>query len=82
MGHIRAHIRIVTQSDILRLMDILSSSEDSFSIEDFSGSHRVNARSILGVLYITSECSEKVFLVNDTHDGVFPNEINEMRVLA
>lgn len=82
MSHIRAHIRVETQGDVLHLIGVLSSSEDTFSIEDFTGQNRVNARSILGMLYITSECGDEVYLVNDTHDGVFPAEIDEMRALT
>lgn len=82
MNHTRAHIHVVTQADILHLINLLYTSEDVFTVEDFTGTRRVNARSLLGVLYIVSECGDKLYLVNDTNDGVFPTALDEMRVLA
>jgi hypothetical protein len=82
MSYVRAEICIIKQSDILKLLSILSESEDKFTIENFDGSRKVNARSIMGVLYITAECGAELFLVNNTHDGVYPPAIDDMRVWA
>ena len=47
----RVHIRLSSGRDVLQLVQCLSSLEDSFTIENQSGAHRVNAKSILGVIY-------------------------------
>ena len=82
MSHVRAQINVTTQTEILKLLSTLSGMDDTFTVENFNGSIRVNARSIMGMLYITAECGDQLYLVNNTRDGVFPTFLNEMRVVA
>ena len=82
MSHVRAQINVTTQTEILKLISNLSNLDDTFTVENFNGSIRVNARSIMGMLYITTECGDQLYLVNNTHDGVFPSFLDELRVVA
>lgn len=82
MSHVRAQINVTTQTEILKLISNLSNLDDTFTVENFNGSIRVNARSIMGMLYITAECGDQLYLVNNTHDGVFPALLDELRVVA
>ena len=82
MSHVRAQINVTTQTEILKLISNLSNLDDTFTVENFNSSIRVNARSIMGMLYITAECGDQLYLVNNTHDGVFPALLDELRVVA
>ena len=82
MSHVRAQINVTTQTEILKLISNLSNLDDTFTVENFNGSIRVNARSIMGMLYITAECGDQLYLVNTIHDGVFPALLDELRVVA
>lgn len=79
--HSRAHIRLDTTSSIADFVKILNSdgSIDKYVIENFDSSSVVNARSYLGVLYMSVEYNDNMYLVNLTNDGTFPYEINNFR---
>lgn len=81
MVHTRAHIQLNNQSDAMNLVQILCRYEDSFSIENFDGSRRVNAKSILGVMYAAIDFNNAMYLVNDV-GGVIPGAIDDFRVLS
>lgn len=81
MPHSRAHIRLNNQTEAMNLVQLLSEHKDEFSIEDFSGSHRVNAKSIIGVMYASMDFNDEMFLVNDS-SGEIPNSIDAFRVVA
>lgn len=78
--HIRAHIRLTTQEEIGRFMACLANLEDSYSIEDFDGAQKANAKSTLGVMYASCDYGDQMYLVNVTRDGYFPSAIDEFRV--
>lgn len=80
MPHIRAHIRQNSQSEAVELMTKLSELDDAFSLENFDGNQKANAKSLLGVIYAMSDYNDEMFLVNDTHDGQFPFGIDQYRV--
>lgn len=80
-NHSRAHIRLTNQAEVLDFIQCLSMLEDSFSIESRSGMHRVNAKSVIGVLYTMFDFPDELYLVNDTHDGVIPAFIDQFRVI-
>jgi len=63
--HIRARVRIVTQSEAVEFINALCDGKitDRFDLENFESSQRVNARSILGVLYATAEFKDEIYLV-------------------
>lgn len=79
--HSRAHIRLTNQAEVLNFIQGLSLFEDSFSIESRSGLHRVNAKSVIGVLYTMFDFPEELYLVNDTHDGVIPAFVDQFRII-
>lgn len=79
-AHSRAHIRLNNQKEVLEFIQDLSMSEDEFSLENFDGSRRVNAKSVIGVMYTMIELNDETYLVNDTHDGEIPVTVDKYRV--
>ena len=81
MGYVRALLRIMNNEDAVRLVSILNSdgTADRYTLEDYEGRHRVNARSLLGVIYMGTEHTEDMFLINETEDGKFPSAIDQFR---
>lgn len=84
MSYIRAHIRVNNPTEAAEFVSKLNSdgSTNSYVIENKDGKHRVNARSLLGVIYACTDYSDAMYLVNDSDDGNFPSFINDYRVLA
>ena len=78
----RAHIRLNTTEEASRFVSQLNTDGtiDKYSIEDFNGVHRANARSLIGVIYAMSDFYDEMFLVNETHNGVYPNFVDAFRV--
>ena len=79
---IRAHIELTTNDDISKFMAVMAGLEDAYSIEDFEGVQRANAKSTLGVMYAASDYGSQLYLVNDTNDGQFPAALDCFRVQA
>ena len=65
-------------SDDFVIEENLGKSIDSVTLENFDDSFRADARSMLGVAYAAAEF-DSLFLVNRTHDGVFPKGIDKFR---
>ena len=80
--HIRAHIRLSSQAEVMEFIQGLCKYEDAFSIESRSGMHRVNAKSVIGVMYTMFDFPEEMYLVNDTRDGVIPAFVDRFRMPA
>jgi len=78
----RAHIRLNGQAEVMEFVQALSRYEDAFSIESRSGLHRVNAKSVIGVMYTMFDFPDEMYLVNDTRDGVIPACIDQFRMPA
>lgn len=78
--HIRAHIRLTSQAEVMEFIQGLSRFEDAFSIESRSGMHRVNAKSVIGVMYTMFDFPDEMYLVNDTHDGSIPAFVDRFRM--
>lgn len=76
----RAHIRLDTQKKVLEFMSIMTKQTDTFMLEDLDGKERANASSMLGVLYASGDYGDEMYLVNETNDGFFPNELETFRV--
>lgn len=76
----RAHIRLDTQKKVLEFMSIMTRQTDTFMLEDLDGKERANASSMLGVLYASGDYGDEMYLVNETNDGFFPNELETFRV--
>ena len=77
--HSRAHIRLNNQTDVLNFVTALSKFEDTFSIENANGKHRVNAKSVIGVMYTMMDFPEELFLVNETNNGFIPAFVDSYR---
>ena len=67
-----ARLRLRSGEDAYALVEMLRASEDTFSIESRTGSHRVNAKSILGVFCMMLQFLDGMYLVNETHAGMIP----------
>lgn len=82
MNHSRAHIRLNTTKEASEFVRILNSdgTTNKYIIEDFNGTHRADARSLLGVMYAMTDYNDEMYFVNETDDGVFPSCINSYRV--
>ena len=80
--HIRAHIRLNSQAEVMLFVQGLSKFNDAFTIENHNGMHRVNAKSVIGVMYTMFDFPEEMYLVNDTRDGFIPSFVDEYRVIA
>lgn len=79
-NYIRAEIKLLTQTDIVHFIEKMNQeSSDSYIVESEDRRIRVNARSIIGMLYAATEIGSHIYLVNETNNGVFPNFINEYR---
>lgn len=80
--HTRAHIQLMTMKDIDTFVRVLNSdgTSDRYTIENFNGSLRINARSVNGMIYAAMDFNDELFLVNETHDGIYPNAVNDFRV--
>lgn len=79
--HTRAHIRLNNQAEVMRFIQQLSEFSDKFSIENINADHRTDAKSVLGVMYMTFDYADQMYLVNDTHDGNIPAFVNQYRVI-
>lgn len=80
---IRAHIRLNTPEDAANIVSELNSDGTStkYSIANSDGNYKVNARSLLGVVYMMSEFNDACYFINETDDGAFPSFIDKYRVL-
>ena len=77
----RTHIRLNTTEEASRFVYQLNTdgTADKYSIEDFDGVHRANARSLLGVIYAMSDYHDEMYLVNETQNGVYPSFVDAFR---
>ena len=76
----RAKIRLVTNQDAIDFVSTINSDGTAirYALENFDRSYRVNARSLLGVLYFITEHGDDTFFVNDD-GGVIPTSIDKFR---
>lgn len=80
--HIRAHIRINSMNEAMDFVSKINTdgTADKLMIEDFEGRQRVNARSIIGVMYAVTDFNDNMFFVNDTNNGNFPSVVDIYRI--
>jgi len=69
----RLRIRILSQNDVVSLVNSLNTWTDKFILESEDGTYRVNAKSVLGVLYFVSEHPMDTYLINMTSGGYYPD---------
>ena len=81
-NHARTHIRLMTMKDIKNFVELLNTdgTADRYTIENTSGSLRINARSLEGVIYAAIDYNDETYLVNETNAGVYPSGIDEYRI--
>ena len=77
--HIRAHICLSNQNEVLNFISALSKFEDTYSIENAAGKHRVNAKSVIGVMYTMLDFPDELYLVNETNNGYIPAFVDSYR---
>lgn len=78
--YIRAHITLDTQTTILDFLRLLGNDTDHYVVENRDGTHRVNARSMLGLLYMATEHPSEMFVINETNNGHFPPALDNFRI--
>lgn len=81
MAHTRAQLDLSFSAEVTSFVKELNSdgSTNKYMIENYDGSERVNARSLLGVMYASAEFGGMLFLVNESEDGKFPHSIDKYR---
>ena len=81
-AHSRAKVRIDRPEDAEKFVKMLNSDGTTakFLLENFDGSFKVDARSILGVIYASVEWAGETYLVNTTRDNVYPSGIREFYI--
>ena len=77
---IRAHIRLSNQAEVMTFIQHLTKFNDNFSIESGKGTRRVDAKSVIGVMYTMYDFPEDMYLVNDTRDGFIPSFVDSYRM--
>ena len=75
----RAHIRLNNQNEVLDFIAALIKFEDTFSIENATGKHRVDAKSVIGVMYTMIDFPDEMYLVNETNSGYIPPFVDNYR---
>lgn len=78
VNHSRSEIALTTDRDISAFIQIAMNHADELVLENFDGSRRVSASSMLGVMYAAAEFG-RVFLVNVTNDANIGAEFNQFR---
>lgn len=81
MAYTRTHIRLEKTREIEDFVRNLNSdgTTDKYVIENFDGTLRADARSLLGVIYMTTDY-EDTYLVNLSNNGCLPSFVNKYRV--
>ena len=84
MGYVRAHIRLNTTAEATDLISMLNSDGTAtrYTIESFDRTQRVNARSLLGVLYAITDFNDEMYFVNETDPTSSPSFLDKYRVNA
>lgn len=79
-NHIRAHIQLSGQKEAMRFVQDMEFCPGNHYIENFAGTLRVNAKSIVGVMYAVAEFNGELYLVNDSKDGKFSSLVDAYRM--
>ena len=84
MGYVRAHIRLNNAAEATELITALNSDGTTtrYTIESFDRTQRVNARSLLGVIYALADFNDEMYFVNETNPVMIPSCIDKYRVNA
>ena len=77
--HSRAHIQLSGQKEAMQFVQDMEFCPGNHYIENFNGTLRVNAKSIMGVMYAMAEFNDELYLVNDSEDGKFSSLVDAYR---
>ena len=82
MPYSRARIRLNGTKDANEFVKTLNSdgTTEKYTIEDFEGKQRVNARSIIGVIYALTEFNDEMYILNESSGKELPYFIDKYRV--
>jgi hypothetical protein len=72
----KVRIHLDTKTDIVDFVNAFDA--DGYTLIDGSGRYSVAPKSLIGVMYAWSEWDD-MYLVNETHDGVFPAAVERFR---
>ena len=75
-------IFLATKEAVKAFLSVMNAEPDTYYIESEDHNCRVNAKSMMGVLYATTECGYSFWLVNATHAGWYPNSVNSFGAAA
>lgn len=73
---VRVRLKLENRADAFAFVERLREQEDAFTIESRSGACKVDAKSLLGVIYTMLEFLDGIYLINETHAGVIPACVN------
>ena len=81
-AHSRAKVCLDRPEDSEKFVKLLNSdgTTDKYILENFDGTLKVDARSMLGVIYASVEWAGETFLVNVSRDGVYPSGLTEFYI--
>jgi hypothetical protein len=81
-AHSRTRVCLDRPEDSEKFVKLLNSdgTTDKFILENFDGSLKVDARSLLGVIYASVEWAGETYLVNTSRDAVYPAGIREFYI--
>lgn len=84
MNYIRAHIRLSNAAEASEFVSLLNADGTTvrYTIECADKSQRVNARSLLGVLYAITDFNDEMYFINETEPNFIPNCIDKFRINA
>ena len=82
MPYSRAHIRLNNTHDANEFVKMINSdgTTNKYTIEDFEGKQRINARSLIGVIYALTEFNDEMYLVNESSDDELSYIFDKYRV--
>ena len=82
MSYSRARIRLNNTHEANEFVKMINSdgTTDKYTIEDLYGRQRVNARSLIGVIYALTEFNDEMYILNESNDKKLPYFIDKYRV--
>lgn len=70
---------LATCEAVSAFITVMNSANDDYILEDEKGKVRVDAKSMLGVVYATSESGPLFFLMNVSGTDVYPTGVDQFR---
>lgn len=80
--YVRARILLSSMEEVgafVKAMMVYTPVESRYRVETADGSRAVNAKSYVGMIYMSAEHSKEMYLVNETDNGIFPVELDQFR---